>query len=117
MSNAVLLERAPGPAERRLAACLSVVYAALLLAVLPFGALPSVQNPHVAGVSAGGVLFADLCTALLLGSEYRASGRASILILTCAYVYSALMAAAHILTFPGAVVPGVLVGNAETVSA
>jgi two-component system CheB/CheR fusion protein len=107
---------APNAAERRVFTVLSLAYAALVLSVLPVATLPGIVNPHVATISAGGVLFADLCTVLLLGSEYRRRGNASLLYITCAYFYSAVMAVLHILTFPGAILPQPLLGNAQTVS-
>src|SRR6185436_6651530 len=90
-----VVSRIPSDVERRVFGALPVVYALLLLGVLPVATLPSVVNPYVATVSAGGVLFADICTALLLGSEYRRRGDPALVYLTCAYFYSAVMAALH----------------------
>jgi signal transduction histidine kinase/CheY-like chemotaxis protein len=43
-----------------------------------------------------------LCSALLLGAWYRSSGRAPLLVLSGAYLYSGVMAALHIAALPGA---------------
>jgi signal transduction histidine kinase/CheY-like chemotaxis protein len=66
-------------------------------------------------VYGSGILIADLCTALMLGALYRGRARTAHLLLACAYLYSGLMAAAHMATFPGALFERPLIGDQQTV--
>jgi len=111
-----LEERVPSRTQLRTFAALAVLYAALTALVIPWADRPGPTDAHIAVAYGLGILVADLCTALLLGAFYRASGRSAILLLTCAYLYSALMAAAHMATFPGALAPEALFGTRQTVS-
>ena len=97
-----LRERAPTPAQMRTFALLSALYIALTLALVPWAKLPGPSDPHIVVVYALGILVADLCTALMLGALYRGSRRSAHLVLGCAYLYSGLMAGAHMASFPGA---------------
>ncbi|MFD2365089.1 ATP-binding protein [Pseudoduganella sp. GCM10020061] len=61
------------------------------------------------------VVVNDLITAALLFGYLRLYRQYSILILACGYLYSAVMAIVHLLTFPGALAPaGLLGGGAQT---
>jgi signal transduction histidine kinase/CheY-like chemotaxis protein len=97
-----LQPRAPSNAQLHTFAALTLVYAAITVAVIPFAREAGPADPHIAAAYGSGILMADLCTALLLGTLYRATGRGALLILTCAYLYGALMAVVHLLAFPGA---------------
>ena len=108
--------RAPTPAQMRTFALLSLVYIALTLAVVPWARLPGPSDPHIVVIYGLAVLVADLCTALMLGALYRGSRRSAHLVLGCAYIYSGLMAAAHMASFRGAVLDEALFGNEQTVS-
>ena len=108
--------RSPSPAQLRSFALLSILYAAVTVAVIPWASAPGPADPNIVVVYGIGILVADLCTAALLGALYRGSGRAAFLILTCAYLYGALMAAAHMATFPGALYAEPLFGGAQTVA-
>ena len=111
-----LPQRAPTPAQMRTFALLSALYIALTLALVPWAKLPGPSDPHIVVVYALGILVADLCTALMLGALYRGSRRSAHLVLGCAYLYSGLMAAAHMASFRGAVLDEALFGNEQTVS-
>jgi signal transduction histidine kinase/CheY-like chemotaxis protein len=105
---------APSAGQLRSFALLSVLYAAITLAVTPFAADAGVADPKVVVVYGIGILVADLCTAALLGALYRGSGRPALLVLTCAYLYGGLMAGAHMAAFPGALEERPLFGGAQT---
>ena len=93
---------------------LAVIAAALLL---PFVSLPLQPLPNLAGIYATGILVADICTYLLLHAQFRVSGERWLLPLASAYLFSALMAALHLLTFPGALIPSTsIIGGPKTVS-
>jgi signal transduction histidine kinase/CheY-like chemotaxis protein len=111
-----LQQRAPTAAQMRTFALLSAVYIALTLAVVPWARLPGPSDPHIVVIYGLAVLVADLCTALMLGALYRGSRRGAHLLLGCAYLYSGLMAGAHMASFRGAVFEAPLFGNEQTVS-
>src|SRR5574339_310433 len=94
--------RSPTPTQLRAFALLSFMYGAISVAIFPYASEPGPADPNIVVVYSIGILVADLCTAGLLGALYRDSGRGSLLILTCAYLYGGLMAIAHLVTFPGA---------------
>jgi two-component sensor histidine kinase len=73
------------------------------LAVIPFAGSPGPEIPGIIAVFATTVFVTELCTSLLLFVYFRANPHWSLLILGSAFLYSALMVVAHMLTFPGAV--------------
>jgi signal transduction histidine kinase len=97
-------------------ALLSALYLGLTAAMVPFARDLGPTDPHIVVVYGLAIVIADLCTALMLGALYRDSGRTAHLLLFCVYLYGGLMAAAHVLTFPGAVYEQPLVGTRQTVS-
>jgi len=91
-------------------------------AVLTLGLLTVCQErgPELPGFNAAfaaGVFVADLATAFLLLIMFRREATRSVLLLAAAFLFSALMALAYLLTSPGAVTSGrPLVGTAQTIS-
>ncbi|HJY75103.1 MAG TPA: ATP-binding protein, partial [Burkholderiales bacterium] len=108
--------RAPTPAQMRTFALLSALYLGATAAMVPFARELGPTDPHIVVVYGLAIVIADLCTALMLGALYRDSGRTAHLLLFCAYLFGGLMAAAHVLWFPGAVYEQPLVGTRQTVS-
>jgi signal transduction histidine kinase len=108
--------RAPSQAQLRSFALLSLLYAAITVAVIPWAREPGPADASIVVVYGIGILMADLCTAILLGALYRASGRPALLVLACAYLYGSLMAGAHMATFPGALFEQPLFGSGQTVA-
>jgi signal transduction histidine kinase/ActR/RegA family two-component response regulator len=97
-------------------AVICIAYAVIALALVPFASRPWLAVPQVTGVYATTVFITDICTFVLLAAQFRASGARWLIVLSCAYLYSALMALLHFLTFPGAIVPdGPVLGEAQTV--
>jgi signal transduction histidine kinase/CheY-like chemotaxis protein len=94
---------------------LAAAYGVLVVALLPWVGETALKDPRITTVSGTAILLADFCTALLLGAWYRSSGRASLLVLTCGYLYSGVMAALHMATFPGALLPQPLFGGEQAV--
>lgn len=107
-------QRAPSHAQLRSFALLSVLYAVVTGVVLAWADAPGPAEQNVVVVYGIGILIADFCTAVLLGTIYLATGRQSLLVLTCAYVYGGLMAGAHMSTFAGALFPEPLFGSRQT---
>jgi signal transduction histidine kinase/CheY-like chemotaxis protein len=110
-----LEQRAPSAAQMRTFALLSAIYVAITLALAPWARGAGPTDPHIVVVYGSGILIADLFTALMLGALYRGSARTAHLLLACAYLYSGLMAAAHMASFPGALYERPLVGGPQTV--
>jgi len=109
------LQRA-SPAQRRRQGKLCAAYLVLALLLLPLASQLLVAMPPFTGVFATAVAVADVCTYALLAAQYRAGGQGWLLTLACAYLYSALMAFMHLLTFPSALVAGApLLGGAQAV--
>jgi PAS domain S-box-containing protein len=95
---------------------LTVCYATLIAAVVPFAATPGPVMPAVTITFATGVVIADLCTCFLLAVQYRERPSRTMLLLVAAYGYSGLMAVLHVLAFPGAwIVDQPLIGTSQTV--
>jgi signal transduction histidine kinase/CheY-like chemotaxis protein len=109
-------QRPPSTAQLRIFALLSLLYAAITLAMIPWAREPGPADPHIVVVYGIGILVADVFTALLLGTLYRGTGRPALLVLTCAYLYGGLMAGAHMAVFPGALFPEPLFGDKQTVA-
>jgi PAS domain S-box-containing protein len=92
-------------------------YAALAVALLTVSRQP---GPDLAGFNAAfgaGMFVADLATGFLLLVLFRQRLQASVLVLAGAFLFSAGMAVAYVLAFPGAVAAGrALVGSGQTIS-
>jgi signal transduction histidine kinase len=95
---------------------LAIVYGALTLSVLPWASTPGPRNPDVVLASNVAIAFADLCTALLLAWEFYREPRRYLLLLACAYAFSAAMAIVHLAVFPGALFETPAFGTAQTTS-
>jgi two-component sensor histidine kinase len=90
-------------------------YAAAGIAILPFA---NVRGPVIPGLStffAAGLFVTELSTGFLLFVRLRERRAASILLLACAYLYSALMTIPYLLTFPDAILRDAsIVGTAQS---
>jgi len=115
-ASAVLSDLGAGASDVRRVVALCVLYALAAGALIPFVTTPLAALPHFAGLYGLAVLVADVCTYLLLLAQFRVSGARWLLQLAMAYLFSALMAGLHILTFPGAFLPeGPVLGATKTV--
>jgi hypothetical protein len=104
--EASLLSNAPTTRrELHSAIGLMAVYLVLILALVPWSALPGPSLPQSVAVFTTGIIVAELATAFLLISQIKGEPDWSVLLISCAYLFSGLMGIAHVLTFPGAVVP------------
>jgi signal transduction histidine kinase len=73
------------------------------------------QVPLVIPALATALLITDLGTAFLLMLQFREDRSRSLLLLACAYLFTAWMAPLHVLAFPGAIVAGqTLIGGPQT---
>ena len=103
-----------GKGHRIGAAAVAVVLATIAMICLPYGKLP--VQPHSGFMPAFGALsiLVDGITAGILLAQARLFGRRSVLRLGAAYLFSALVAAPHLLAFPGVVAATPLIGGSAS---
>jgi signal transduction histidine kinase/ActR/RegA family two-component response regulator len=100
--------------QRRAVLGLSALLALSSIALTPYADVQGPALAHVAGIYGAAAAVLNLSTFLLL-SLMPAEGRVH-RIIAAAYLYSGLMALVHLLTFPGAILPGRgIVGSANAV--
>jgi signal transduction histidine kinase/ActR/RegA family two-component response regulator len=101
---------AAGPAERRLAATVVVVSAAIFLGLVPFAKMPLGQSWPFIPIYQSSLIVGDLITAVLLFGQFGFVRSRALLVLAGGYLFTAVMAAVHMLTFPGLFAPTGLLG-------
>jgi len=113
--QAFLSTTVAGPGDRRLALFVVLLSAVGFVAAAPFAKQPSLRLDAFIPAYAAALVLIDAITAAMLLGQYRGSRTPALLVLAAAYVYDALMTAAHLLSFPGAFSPaGLLGGGAQT---
>ena len=115
-ANSPLLSETRPEAGSRMAAITVVVVSALLfLSLAPFAKFQLPAQPVFVPIQQAVLIINDLITAVLLLAQLRLSQSRAILVLAAGYLFTALMALVHMLTFPGALAPtGLLGGGAQT---
>lgn len=116
-SSPFLSTLTPGPAERRAALAVAVVSLLVFLALAPFAKLPLQQVPAFLPIYQSALVVCDLITAVLLLGQFSILRSRALLVLACGYVFSALMAVAHALSFPGLFAPMGLMGSGPQTTA
>lgn len=99
-----------GPRERRLAVWVVLVSGLVFLAAAPFAKLPLAPVQAFLPIYQSAIVVIDLVTAVLLFGQYAILRSPSLLVLGGAYLFCALMAVAHALSFPGLFAPGGALG-------
>ena len=93
------------------------LYAVVAAVLLPIASNAGPFMPGFNAFFAGGSFVAEIATAFLLLVVLHQTPRLSVLLLANAYLYSALMALAYVLSYPGAIARDrPLIGDAQTVS-
>jgi PAS domain S-box-containing protein len=107
----VFLSTAPATRKNRQLAY-AVVGLSLLffLAAAPFASLQLPVIPAFIPVYQSTLAFCDLITAAILFTQYAILRPPALLVLACGYLFSALMAVVHMLSFPGLFSPAGLLG-------
>ena len=109
--QALSLATTPATApERRLALTVVLLSAAVFAVLAPFAKRPLGEVWAFLPVYQSALIVNDLVTALLLLGQFSVLRKRSILILGCAYFFTASAAIAHLLTFPGLFSPSGLLG-------
>ncbi len=91
---------------RRRAWRLIALSALLFVLLLPFATRPLGAMPAFIPIYQASLVISDVITAVLLYSQFRILGRAGTAMLVAGYLFTALMAAMHALSFPGLFAPG-----------
>ena len=113
--RAVITNRVPGPADRRLALGTLAASAIVFLACIPFARQPLAQVWAFIPAYQAALVVSDLVTAALIFGQARIARSAALMALGAAYLFCACIAVAHALSFPGLFAPGgVIGGGAQT---
>jgi signal transduction histidine kinase len=106
----ILLNLSPGRAQRRLA--LAVVLAFLVSCFIMTGPLSTLQPGRLDVIPpyATAMIVNDSITAVLLFAQFSILRSRAILVIASGYLFTALMLLPWVLTFPGVVTPGGLLG-------
>jgi two-component system sensor histidine kinase/response regulator len=89
------------PRDKRLAFGVVLVSAVLFLAAAPFAKVPQGRFVPFIAIYESALVFNDVVTAMLLLGVYRVYRNRAHLVLGLGYLFTAAMALAHALTFPG----------------
>ena len=95
-----------GLATRRLALAAVVVSAAVFFAAAPFAKVQLAQVWAFIPIYESALIVNDLITAVLLFGQFGILRSEALLVLAAGYLFTACMAIAHALTFPGLFSPG-----------
>ena len=114
----VFLSTVPaGPGERRLALAVGVVSVVIFAALAPFARVPLAKIWAFIPIYESALVTNDLITAVLLFGQYRILRSQALLVLGCGYLFTAAMATAHALSFPGLFAPAGLLGSGPQTTA
>ncbi len=99
----IVLSMLPAAAgQRRSAAAIALLTAGVFLAVVPFAGTPLPRIPAFIPCYETALIIIDLITASLLFGQFVIARSPALLVLACAYLFTASMTVVHALTFPGA---------------
>ena len=105
-----LLNQPAGRAERRRALAVLLMSAVVFAVLAPQARRQLAPVPAFIPIYESALVIIDLITAVLLFGQYRIVHARALLVLGSGYLFSALIAAGHALTFPGLFAPGGLLG-------
>jgi diguanylate cyclase (GGDEF)-like protein len=107
---ALLSTAAPSLAEQRFALVVVVVSTVGFAAAAPFARQPLPPQPAFIGLYQSSLALNDLLTAALLFGQYQLLRTQAMRLLASAYLFTALLAIVHALSFPGLLAPEGLLG-------
>jgi PAS domain S-box-containing protein len=96
--------------DRRAALAVVAVSAVLFACAAPFAAVPLTPVPAFVASYQSGLVVNDLITAILLYSQFGLLRSRALLLLASGYLFTAIAAIVHLLTFPGVFAPAGLLG-------
>ncbi|HET9761879.1 MAG TPA: MASE4 domain-containing protein [Casimicrobiaceae bacterium] len=104
----------PGPRQRRLALAVALVSLAAFAALAPFAKLQLPQIWPFIPIYQSAIVINDLITAALLFGQFGILRWRALLALAGGYLFTALMAIVHMLSFPGLFSPSGLLAGPQT---
>jgi diguanylate cyclase (GGDEF)-like protein/PAS domain S-box-containing protein len=100
-SRPLLLSNVPAENGRRRLAIAAVVFSLLIfIAALPFARVPLPQIWPFIPIYQSSLVINELITAVILFSQFNMARSRAILVLACGYLFTAVVASIHLLTFP-----------------
>ncbi len=107
----IFLSTMPATRRDRMPALAVVGVSAVLFAcAVPFAGVPLTPVPAFVASYQSALAINDLITAVLLFSQFAISRSRALLLLASGYLFTAMAAIVHALTFPGLFAPGGLLG-------
>jgi signal transduction histidine kinase len=103
--------------DTRLAFAVTLASLVVFFAAAPFAKLPLPAISAFLPIYQSAVVLCDLITAVLLFGQFTILRWRALLVLACAYLFSACMAVAHAVSFPGLFAPGGLLGSGPQTTA
>jgi signal transduction histidine kinase len=111
LSGRIFLSTLPAERnERRLAFGVVLISVAIFLPAVPFAKVPLGPVPAFIPIYQSALAVNDVITAVLLFGQFAFLRSRGLLLLAAGYLFTALMAIAHMLTFPGVFAPTGLLG-------
>ena len=107
------LFEAPQPSDRFLAIGLAVAITTIFAVAAPFAAIPLVRIASFIPLYESAVIINDFATAAVFTALFIDRGSCGLLLLAAGHLWTALLAAAHLLSFPG-LFPGLLPTGPQT---
>jgi signal transduction histidine kinase len=107
----------PTAAQRNTAAAVAVLSVAVFALAAPFAQTPLRPVPAFVPLYQSALIVFDLITSVLLFGQYRMLRSRALLLLAAGYVFSAMMATAHALSFPDLFAPGAFLGTGTQTTA
>lgn len=89
----------------------------VFLALAPFAKVPLQPVPAFLPIYQSALVVCDLITAVLLLGQFSILRSRAVLVLACGYLFSALMAVAHAISFPGLFAPGGMLASGPQTTA
>ncbi len=105
-----LATQIPGPEQRRLAFAVVGISLLFFVAAAPFAKMPLPRIWAFVPIYQSALVVCDLITASLLIGQFRILQSRALVALAAGYLFTALLAAAHTLSFPGLFAPTGLLG-------
>ncbi len=101
----------PSGTDRRLALLVIVVSTVIFLVLAPFAKVPLVPMPGFVPAYQSALFICDALTAAVIFGQYWIQRTRGLLLLSTAYLFTALSIVPHTLSFPGLFAPGGLMGS------
>ena len=116
LSRDVFLSTAtPTPRERELAVVVALLCLLAFAVAAPFASVKLPEIPAFIAVYQSVLITTDVITAVLLFGQFALLRTLALLVLACGYLFAALTAAVHALSFPGLFTPtGLLGANSQS---